>query len=339
MLETKVKQKALELGFASCGIIPATVFEDYKRHLDERIRAFPQSKKLYDPMFAYADPPESAKSVIVCLQRHNKYKVPDSLKGLVGKMYLFDDRVPFSHENRAKKEFETYLKTCGINILKCAVPDRWAAAKAGIGKFGRNNFIYSPEHGSYVCIDAWVVDKELKHDPAPQDIHLSECCDSCQKCIRACPTAAFAGGFSMDMGRCVARLTFNAEDTLDEATRSQMGRWVYGCDVCQDVCPANKGKLGENNDFPLLSQFEEYLQPENLLTMDEETFANIVHPRFWYGGNAKETLWRWKSNTLRSMVNSGKAEYHRLVKDCLDHKDERLRELARWGCDRLQLVQ
>ena len=337
MAEMNIKQKAAQLGFASCGIIPAAVFDEYNRYLDERIRTFPQSKTRYDTMFEYASPPESAKSIIVCLQRLNKYKVPDSLKGLIGKMYLFDERLAFSDEHRARQEFETYLKLHGINILDCPVPDRWAAAKAGLGKFGRNNFIYSPEHGSHVCVSAWVVDKELDCDPVPQDIYLSECCDTCQKCIRACPTVAFSGAYSMDMKRCLAYLTFDAEDTLDEATRSQMGRWVYGCDVCQDVCPVNKGKFTENNDFPLLSQFEEYLKLENLLAMDETTFATIVHPRFWYGGNAQETLWRWKSNTLRSMINSRKTEYHHLVKGCLDHEDERLRELARWGCAKLQL--
>jgi len=337
MLEMDIKQKALQLGFASCGIIPAAVFDEYNRHLEERIRTFPQSKGNYDWMFENATPPESAKSIIVCLQRMNQYKIPDSLKGRIGKMYLFDERLPFAPEYRARMEFETYLKLNKINILEGSLPDRWAAVKAGLAKFGRNNFIYSPEHGSYVCASAWAVDRELNCDPVPQDIYLSECSDACQKCIRACPTLAFSGAFSMDMKRCLAYLTFDAEDILDETTRAQMGRWQYGCDVCQDVCPVNKGKFTENIDFPLLAQFEEYLKPENLLTMDETTFVTIIHPRFWYGGSAGETLWRWRSNTLRAMINSGKEEYHRLIKGCLDHEDERLRELAQWGCSRLQL--
>jgi len=333
MRATDIKQKAMQLGYASCGIIPAVAFDEYKRHLDERTRIFPESKKHYEHMYGFVKLPESAKSIIVCLQRINRYKVPGSLKGLIAKHYLFDGRLHYSSEYRSKSEFETYLKTLGINIVKGSVPDRWAAAKAGLGKFGRNNFIYSPEHGSYVNIAVWAVDKTLEYDPMPQDIYLSECRDNCQKCARACPTDAFSGGFSMDMGKCVAHLTFSAEDALDEKTRSQMGRWLYGCDVCQDVCPANKDKLAEDEDFPLLSQFDEYLKPENLLAMDEDTFVNIVHPRFWYGG--KESLWRWRCNALRSMINSGKAEYHQLIKDCCEHEDARVGEIARWGCGKL----
>ena len=332
MLAIKIKQKAMQIGFASCGIIPAAVFEEYNRYLYERIRTFPESKKHYEPMLDYAAPPETAKAIVVCLERINKYRVPDSLKGLVAKHYLFEDRIPYSPEYRAQAEFGTYLKTQGLSIVECSVPDRWAAAKAGLGKFGRNNFLYSLEHGSYVRIVTWVVDKTLEYDPMPlpQDMHLPECSDGCQKCVKACPTNAFSGCFSMDMGQCVAYLTFNAEDALDEATRLRLGRWLYGCDVCQDVCPANKGKLAGNSAFPLLDQFEEYLKPEVLLAMDEEEFYKIVYPRFWYGG--KETFWRWRCNALRSMINSKKEKYHQLIDDYLDHGDERLRGLAQWGC-------
>lgn len=330
---SEIKQKAIQLGYESCGIISAKAFDEYRRYLDERIKAFPESKKLYEPFYRYVTPPEESKSIIVCIQGMTGYKVPDFYEGLIGKCYLFDARVPIAHEHRARVEFETYLKTLGLNILQFQVPARWAAAKAGLIKFGRNNFVYSPKNGSYMNVISFVVDKELEYDAAPEDLILPECSDSCEKCIKACPTNAMTGELCMDMGKCINTLTVRAEDALDADTRSKMGEWVYGCDVCQDVCPVNKGKFSGNEEFPLLAQFEEYMKPENLLTMDESAYISVVNPRFWYIG--EEGIWLWRCNALRSLINSGKPEYHGLIKQCLDHKDARVREVAQWGCDKL----
>ena len=335
MSVSDVKKKALQLGYSSCGIIPAKAFDEYAQYLDWRVKKFPGSKKFYERLYSFVTPNESAKSIIVCVGGITEYKVPDSLKGVIAKHFLFDARIPYAQANRAKEEFEMYLKTLKLNIIDCPVPLRWSAAKAGLGKFGHNNFIFTQEHGSYIGISAWAVDKELDYDPmpGPADIYLPYCGESCLKCVKACPTSALSDSFSMDMAKCVARLNFAAEDILDEELRQKMGCWIYGCDVCQDVCPANKDRFKGDSEFPLLEQLEEYLKPENLLSMDEYTYVNIINPRFWYGG--KDGLWRWRANALRSMINSGKAEHHQLIKESLTHEDERIREMARWGCSEL----
>ena len=332
---TEIKRKAKELGYLACGIIPSMVFDEYTKALDDRINSFPESKELYANFYKLAEKNEAAKSIIVTTIRYNKYKVPEKLQGLIGKMYLFDSRLSYSYENRAKLEFETYLKTFGFNILPSNVPVRWAAVKAGLGKFGRNNFIYDPEHGSYIIINTWAIDKELDYDTGDEKSFPSGCNENCQKCVSSCPTAALSGSLSMDMGKCIARHSFSAKDALDEKTRSQMGLWIYGCDVCQDVCPLNKDKFKESKEFPLLSEFEEYLKPENLLTMDENTYLNIVDPRFWYIG--KDNIWLWKCNALRHMINSGDPKYHSFIKKHCDDPDPRIKELAQWGSNKLKI--
>jgi len=332
MLALVIKHKALKLGYLACGIIPADEVHEYTRHLDKCVKSFPESKKLYEPLYDLARLPEAAKSIIVCTQRYNGYKVPDTLSGLIGKLYMFDGRIPYSKEYRAETEFEMYLKILGVNILQCDVPVRLAAAKAGLGKFGRNNFIYDAEHGSYIWIDAWVTDKELDYDAVQETALLSECNEDCKKCIQSCPTKALAGSLSMDRGKCVAHLQFYT-GTLEENIRSQMGLWQYGCDACQDVCPLNKDKFMEPEEFPLLEEFEEYLKPEHILEMDEDTYINIINPRFWYAG--KGGLWLWKCNTLRVMINSGEKKYHSLIKKYCNHADNRISETAQWGCDKL----
>lgn len=190
-------------------------------------------------------------------------------------------------------------------------------------------------NGSYFWIDAWIIDKELEFDIISQDTLLSECKEGCKKCIQACPTKALSDSFSMDRGKCVAHLSFYAKNILGENIRTQMGLWLYGCDVCQNVCPLNKGKLTETEDFPRLLKLEEALRLENILEMDEDTYLHTVFPRFWYTGEA--SLWLWKCNALRAMINSGDNQYRHLIKQYCNHADARLKEIAQWGCHRLGL--
>jgi len=335
MTAQKIKRKAEQLGYSGCGIIPSIEFSEYKQYLDERVELFPESKSLYEKLYDHVQPPEKGKSIIVCISGYNNYKVAKYLNGVIGKLYQFDPRLSCSHEYRAKAEFETYLETFGIHLLKGTVPARWAAAKAGLGKFGRNNFIYTREHGSYIWIDTWIVDKELAYDAMPENTLMSACNENCRKCIKSCPTKALSGSFSMDRGACVVQLALLTKDIPEEDLMAQMGLWMYGCDACQDACPLNKNKLNETEDFPLLSEFEEYLQFERILEMDEDTYANVIYPRFWYTG--KDGLWQWKCNALRCMINSGDKKYHHYIKQCCSHADARLRKIAEWGCKRLNI--
>ena len=335
MVAQDIKKKALELNFTSCGIIPAETFREYEQYLDDRVAAFPESKEFYSRMYNNVHLPESAKSIIVCIRRYNKYAIPEGLDKWVGKNYLFDGRVSYSNEYRDKTEFEMFLKIGGLNLIECMVPDRWAAAKANLGKFGRNNFIYDPNHGSFLYIYTWVVDKALDYDEPTGDYLMQQCGIHCQKCIEACPTKALEKSLSMNMPACAAFLSsFSASGTISsEEVRQQMGQLLYGCDVCQDVCPANQDKFVEDERFPLIDLYEQILKLENILAMDEETYENILNPRFWYAG--PDGLWLWKCNALRAMINSGDSKYHDLITQCCSHDDSRVREIAEWGCKKL----
>jgi len=335
MISLKIKNKAKELGYTACGIITADAFDEYTNELNERSKLFPNSKEYYDDLRGLATLPKEAKSIIVCTQRINRYKIPKDSEPYYGKMYLFDNRIKYTEEYRINTVFETYIKMLGLNIIEAAVPDRWAGARAGIGKFGRNNFLYDENHGSFIIIETWIVDKELDYDTNPEDKKLAACTDGCHKCIEACPTKALSGKLLMDMGKCICRVQFDGEDALDDELKEQMGIWLYGCDACQDVCPENQNKFKETNEYPLLKEFEELMKPESILCMDEETYKNILNPRFWYAG--EESLWLWKCNALRVMINSGDSKYHAIIKQTTNNPDKRLSGMAKWGCKKLEL--
>ncbi|MCL2378803.1 MAG: hypothetical protein FWC77_06730 [Defluviitaleaceae bacterium] len=331
MLTNKIKEKAVQLGYSGCGIIPAEIFEEYNKSLDERAKSFPESKEFYESQAGRAVPPANSKSIIVCVRGYNHYKIPPKLEKHIGKYYLFHGGIPYSQAFAAKAEFEAFLQVSGIGILKSQPPPvRWAAAKAGLGKFGRNNFIFTNQHGSHTHIDTWVVDTALEYGNPAADYLMPGCKAGCRKCIQACPTKALNGDFSMDRSKCITHLMYEKKP-LPSELRAQMGQWLYGCDVCQDVCPMNKGKLTNTEDFPLLSQYEEHIEPEKILLMDDDTYTNIVYPRFWFAG--KDATLTWQCNALRCMINSGDARYRKLIQECSNHPEPRIRGIARWGCE------
>ena len=339
MLNAKmIKDKALSCGFSACGIIPAAPFTEYRAAIDERSKLFPASaKEFYEPLYELVDPPADARSIIVCIEPANQYKIPPVAGKYIGKMYIFDTRMPYSGGYRNNEEFSAFLKNGGLRLIDGAVPDRWAAAKAGVGKFGRNNFTYTEANGSYLVVHTYLVDAVLEYEPAPKNTTADNCPEKCLACVRACPSKAMTGAFEMDRHRCVAQMTFNPRSfpADDPETWEQMGTWMYGCDVCQDVCPMNKAKLTEEEDFPLSDQFEELLKPENVLEMSEETYKNILNQRYFYIG--EDDLWLWKCNALRVMINEGDKKYFPLIKKYQDSDDTRLRAIACWGCEKLGL--
>ncbi|HWR60079.1 MAG TPA: 4Fe-4S double cluster binding domain-containing protein, partial [Clostridia bacterium] len=192
--------------------------------------------------------------------------------------------------------------------------------------------------GSWVAIDTWIVDKDMEHDGLPEK--TSVCPPDCGKCIAACPTKALSGPHMMDMGKCVAQLSYFSTELystglIPEELREKMGTWLYGCDICQDVCPMNKNRWEEADSFPGLDELDEFIKLENIVKMDEKTFLDIIQPRFWY--IEKDGLWIWKCNALQAMVNSGDAKYHKYIKEACTDGNENVREMAAWACKKLAL--
>jgi epoxyqueuosine reductase len=113
--------------------------------------------------------------------------------------------------------------------------DRAAANRAGLGWFGKNTNLLTSSHGSWVFLGQVVTDLELEPDPP-----LKKTCGGCVRCIDACPTGAIVAPYTIDNTRCISYLTIENRGEIPLELRSQMGDWVFGCDICQDVCPVNR---------------------------------------------------------------------------------------------------
>jgi epoxyqueuosine reductase len=339
-LALKIINRALELGFEACGIIKIDSMKDYANKLEERMAAFPDSKPIYEALALskLAFPQKTydwAKSVIICVRRYGKYKIPHNIDNYFGKYYLFDYRFQkYSRECSDVLQFESYLTELGLKIGKEVNGNnaaRWAAIKANLGVIRKNNFFYT-KSGSWVWLETWLADAEMEYY---ETVDLPACPKDCTRCIDACPTGALTAPFAINPVKCIARHTYGAKGLPAEEFRDKMGKWLYGCDECQNVCPINRGKWEEIDEFPQLNEIAEQITLEKIVTMDEKTYTEVLQPKFWYIN--QERSWVWKCNALRVMVNDYNPKYDYYLKTARGDSNQNIREMAIWGCNRLGL--
>ena len=113
--------------------------------------------------------------------------------------------------------------------------DRAAASRSGLGWFGKNTNILTPSHGSWVFLGQVVTNLDLSPDQP-----LAKSCGTCTLCIEACPTGAIIEPYVLENPRCISHLTIENRGAIPVQFRAAMDDWVFGCDICQDVCPVNR---------------------------------------------------------------------------------------------------
>ena len=305
-LAAKIKKLALEAGYVDCGIASAEPFTKFAEAVESRKEQFPEAASLYEPMLGRAFPAGKhpwARSIVVCVRWYGKYKIPEEISAGIGRNYLFDRRYSGCPENDMPERMKGGLEELGLRVRTGGVPDRWAAVRAGVARFGRNNFVYTKKHGSWINIKTWLVDRELPRDePRYEPI----CPESCRLCIDECPSAALEEPFCMRMDRCVAYLTYHAPEPIEEGLWRRMGHWIYGCDQCQLVCPLNRGRWREKEKAEWLEKLAPYLSDEALAEMDEETYRCVVQPAFWY--IPPDGVQRWRRNARRALENKNSGD-------------------------------
>lgn len=330
-IEELIQKKAYELDYEKCGIIPVSLLDGYTEKLNERIQKVPESKEFYKGQqrltnFLIEYP--WAKSVVVLVMSYNKYKVPEIAKGRIGKTYLFETRVDINtKEYQNYLEMDNYLAELGLrtatNQKFGIVGLRWAALEAGLGIVRRNNFFYT-ESGSWVHIEAWLTDREME---LKQETDMRSCPKGCNLCMRACPTKSLSEAYTMSPTKCISYLTtFGGRNLPEEPLRKEFGECIYGCDICQEVCPMNKGKWEEKEEFPGLEEIIPSLTPEKIVTMTEEYYQEKIQPKFFY--LTKDELWKWKVNALCYMENNYRETWMPYITNALQDENETVRKMA-----------
>ncbi|BCN31746.1 epoxyqueuosine reductase [Anaeromicropila herbilytica] len=262
-------------------------------------------------------------SIIVCLEEYDKYHIPDPFDDFIQKFELFDDRLNYPKKHENKEVFESYLKQIGLRAEEVKIPKRWAAVKAGLGKFRNNNFIYG-NHGSWVTIDTWIVDKELIYEKTLNNIRCI-CPANCNLCIKACPTGALSAPMQMDVTRCNAYLTYKSVS----ASGNKLNYSQCICDICQSVCPVNN--KNETKSFKESLLLEKLFNLDCIFTMDESTFFKLLQP--YYDNIDKDSFSIWKCNIIKSMVTNKAKNYVKYFLLALNDSDKNVRETAKLALD------
>jgi epoxyqueuosine reductase len=203
--------------------------------------------------------------------------------------------------------------------------ERDLARLAGLGWFGKNTMLIHPRRGSFLFLAALFVDAELEPDAPFTEEH----CGTCRRCIDACPTSAIEADGVLDATRCISYLTIEKRGSIPAAWRTSIGSLVYGCDICQDVCPWNVRFSREAHDPDLMTgSLEESPDPITLLRMDDSGFQRR------FGGTAVTRAGRQSlsRNAAIALGNRAAPGDDVVLADCLVREpDPVVRAHAAWG--------
>ena len=287
-LKERVKEYALELGFDLVGIASAEAFDDHEAVTLERMR-----KGLMDglPWFTEArvrrgcNPEELLPGARSIITLGMSYYVPEGDGGSetpagpkgstgLGKVarYAWGDDYHRVMKERMKALVEGLARHLDLPIRARwyvddgPMLDRAAAQRAGLGWFGKNTNILSPSHGSWIFLGQVVTDLEMAPDPASK-----KTCGSCVRCIDSCPTGAIVAPYVIDNTRCISYLTIENRGPIPRELRPLMFDWIFGCDICQDVCPVNQKAAPTE---------EPAFQKTSLTTVDLEAILEMTEDEF-----------------------------------------------------------
>jgi epoxyqueuosine reductase len=331
MIAQRIHGKAMELGYEKCGIVPLEMLSGYGEKLEERIQKIPQSREFYEGQKRLVDPKKEfpwAESVVIVVEKYGIYKIPEQVRDHIGKHYLFDARIDENaKEYQTSIVLESYMQEFGLKTANNRkfglVGLRWVALTAGLGIIRRNNFFYT-KSGSWVTLQAWLIDKNLQLLETPD---LPQCPKGCSRCSKACPTGSLSAPYTMSPTKCISFLTtFGGHDLPNEPLRKKFESCIYGCDICQNVCPMNQGKWKETEDFPEIEDLAPFLTPEKILEMSDDFYQSYIQPKFFY--LKPDELWKWKVNVLCYLDNHYEDKYKPYLKKACEDRDDKIREMA-----------
>ena len=304
-----LKARAREVGFDLCGIAPAVSPETFPEFLAWLNRGY-AGEMGYLPRRAeaYASPEHvltGVRSVIMLAVNYNA-GAPAPQSAEQGRIARYA-RLPADYHALIRERLRRladYLhqqrpgcRTRGV-VDTAPLLERDFARLAGLGWIGKNTMLIHKRLGSWLFLAALLTDLELPADAPQETSH----CGTCTRCLEACPTGAFPQPYVLDATRCISYLTIELAGPIPPELQPQMGDWLFGCDVCNDVCPWNR-KAPETGHASFRPDTNwEGVGAEDFLTMTPEEFA----ARFGHTPLARPGLEGMRRNAEIVLRNAGK---------------------------------
>jgi epoxyqueuosine reductase len=271
-----IKAEAKRLGFLSCGISKAGFLEEEAPRLENWLNQNHHGEMKYmenhfdkrlNPTLLVDD----AKSVISLLLNYYPSEIQNTDSYKMSK-YAYGQDYHFVIKEKLQELLQTIQTEIGevsgrAFVDSAPVLDKAWAAKSGLGWIGKNSNLLTQQVGSFYFIAELVVDLDLEYDYATTD-H----CGTCTACIDACPTEAIVSPYVVDGSKCISYFTIELKENIPQEMKGKMDDWIFGCDVCQDVCPWNR--FSKSHNEPLFNP-----NPE-LLSMTKKEWEEITEDTF-----------------------------------------------------------
>jgi epoxyqueuosine reductase len=381
-LTPAITEHAKRLGFSLCGVVAAERFAELEHFEEWLARGYAgEMKYLEDPR--RRDPTAAfngVRSIIVCGLNYNT-TYPHSTQMAANRAHVAADRDATGNHSMGRSSTEHGAAPCGwvsryawgrdyhevlwekLNALLAAlreqvaepfsarayadtgpVSERILAKYAGLGWLGKNTLLLNQSQGSFFFLGVIFTSLELQPSLAPAESPPPDLCGSCRKCLDACPTDALVEPYVMDARRCISYLTIELRGSIPLKFREAIGDNVYGCDICQDVCPYNrKAPTTELADFqPRHTPAGEALfQPrlEWLAGLTEEEFREN------FRGSAMKRA-KWRGVVRNACIALGNVGMERgshahvrvtvLLQRLAHHAESSIAESAEWALARIQ---
>jgi epoxyqueuosine reductase len=271
-----IKAEAKRLGFLSCGISKAAFLEEEAPRLESWLNKNHHGEMKYmenhfdkrlNPTLLVDD----AKSVISLLLNYYPSETQSSDSYKISK-YAYGQDYHFVIKEKLQELLQTIQTEIGevsgrAFVDSAPVLDKAWAAKSGLGWIGKNSNLLTQQVGSFYFIAELVVDLDLEYDYATTD-H----CGTCTACVDACPTEDIVSPYVVDGSKCISYFTIELKENIPQEMKGKMDDWIFGCDVCQDVCPWNR--FSKSHNEPLFNP-----NPE-LLSMTKKDWEEITEDTF-----------------------------------------------------------
>lgn len=358
-----IVERACALGFDLCGVVRPEKFPELARTTEWLARGYAgEMKYLGDPRRADAEAVlPGVRSIIVCALNYNS-AFPCSSEAVTadgsgergwisryawGKDYhgVLEEKLQALEAALCERFAEPsdarfYVDTGPIN-------ERVFAKYAGLGWLGKNTLLLNQKLGSWIFLGVILTTLELSPSRAPCELPPPDLCGSCTKCLDACPTGALVEPYQLDARLCISYLSIELRGSVPRNLREPMGRHVFGCDICQDVCPWNRRAPATEAEEFKPREFPEQPANESLYLPRLEWLATLSEPQFrelFRGSAIKRAKWRGLvRNACIALGNSAPApgtERHKRVNSLLTKlsasPENVIAESAEWALSRIQ---
>lgn len=272
----KIKSIATALGFSFCGISKAEFLEAEAPKLEAWLKRGYQGKMSYlenhfdkrlDPRLLVP----GAKSVVSLI--YNYFPAKDFTKesNLKVAKYAYGEDYHRVIKDKLKEFMSRIQEEIGdvqgrVFVDSAPVMERQWAAKSGIGWIGKNSLLLNKQMGSFFFLAELILDLELEPDTPAKDY-----CGTCTACMDACPTDAIVDNGVIDSNKCISYLTIELKDSIPLEFKGKMDDWIFGCDVCQDVCPWNRFSKPHSEKRFELGEWKDFTR-QDWMELTEEVF-------------------------------------------------------------------